>query len=78
METIVYKFYVSDGEDPDLWAAASLYNWEKSEVGQFIMKNAEEVPTWHRTINVNSCGYTYIIRAKLSPQNHILWKLKYN
>jgi hypothetical protein len=77
MEIIVYKFRMSDVEDPDLWAAQSLWEWEKSEAGQFVMKNAEEVPIWHRIPNVDCYGHEYIIRAKLSPQNYTFWKLKY-
>jgi hypothetical protein len=77
MEVVVHKFHMSDVEDPDLWAAESLCNWEKSEAGEFVMKNAEEVPVWHRTVNVECYGYEYIIRAKLSPKNYTFWKLKY-
>jgi hypothetical protein len=77
METIVHKFHMSDVEDPDLWAAQPLYEWEKSEAGQFVMKNSLEKPVWHRTVDSSCYGYVYTIIAKLSPESYTFWKLKY-
>lgn len=65
-ELVVHEFNMSDVEDPDLWAAESLYNWEKSEEGQWVMKNACDVPTWYRSIDTYTYGYKYQIKAKFS------------
>lgn len=64
-EVVVHAFSMGDVEDPDLYAAQPLYEWEHSEKGQWIMSNAIETPVWHRIIDHASFGYKYQIRAKL-------------
>jgi hypothetical protein len=56
---------MSDVEDPDLYAAEPLYNWEHSEKGQFVMKNALDTPEWHRTLDPNRYGWQFSIVAQL-------------
>ncbi len=73
----VHSFYLSDVDDPDLYAAEPMYQWEKSEEGQWLMKNSSLTPTWHRNIDNNTMGYKYQIRAYLSPKNYTYWKLKF-
>ena len=74
---IVHTFRMSDVEDPDLWAGQTLYEWEHSEEGQWIMKNSVEQPSWHRHIDPNTYGYLYTIRAYLTDKAYTYWKLKY-
>lgn len=76
-EVIVHQFAMGDVEDPDLYAAQPLIEWEKSDQGQWIMKNAADTPTWHRTIDHVSYGYKYQIRAKLRGPALTEWLLKY-
>jgi hypothetical protein len=54
---------MGDVEDPDLYAAEPLYNWEKSEVGQWVMERSTEVPMWKRYIDPHSFGHKYMITA---------------
>jgi hypothetical protein len=76
-QVTVHSFYVSDSEDPDLYAAEPLYNWEKSEQGQWVMKNATEPPTWHRMADPITMGQKYLITAKLTGPALTQWLLKY-
>ena len=71
----VHKFNLGDVEDPDLWAAQSLHEFEKSDKGQWIMSNSAPTASWHRI----PCeyGWQYQIRAYLSPQQITYYKLKY-
>jgi hypothetical protein len=73
----VYSFYINDSDDPDLMAAEPLYNWEKSEQGQWIMKQAAEPPTWHRMADPMTMGHKYLITAKLTGPVLTQWLLKY-
>ena len=61
----VHRFFMSDVEDPDLYAAESLYQWEHSEQGQFVMTNALEKPEWHRMLDPERMGWRYAITARL-------------
>jgi hypothetical protein len=63
-ELVIHEFTMGDVDDPDLYAAQPLYEWQKSEFGQWVMKNAADTPTWHRMADPISYGYKYQIRAK--------------
>ena len=74
---IVHEFSMGDVDDPDLYAAQPLYDWEKSDQGQWIMKNACDTPTWYRLADPLSMGYKYQIRARLMGPALTEWLLKY-
>jgi len=76
-EVIVHTFTMGDVDDPDLYAAQPLYEWEKSEAGQWCMKNAADTPTWHRIADPMSYGYKYQIRAKLMGPALTEWLLRH-
>ena len=76
-EVIVHSFTLGDVEDPDLYAAEPLITWEKSEIGQWIMKNSADTPTWHRMADPSTYGYKYQIRAKLMGPALTEWLLRY-
>lgn len=76
-EIIVYSFNMGDVDDPDLYAAQPLYDWEKSDAGQWVMKNAADVPSWHRAADPTTYGYKYVIRAKLMGPALTEWLLRY-
>lgn len=74
---VVHEFSMGDVEDPDLYAAQPLCEWEQSEQGQWIMKNACDTPSWHRMADHVSFGYKYQIRAKLMGPALTEWLLRY-
>ncbi len=74
---VVHEFSMGDVEDPDLYAAQPLHEWEKSEQGQWIMRNACDTPTWHRIADQVTYGYRYRITAKLMGPALTEWLLKY-
>jgi hypothetical protein len=76
-EVVVHEFSMGDVEDPDLYAAQPLYDWEKSDIGQWVMKNAADTPTWYRMADPMSYGYKYQIRAKLIGPSLTEWLLRY-
>lgn len=63
-EMVVHEFTMGDVEDPDLYAAQPLWEWQQSEAGQWVMKHAADTPTWHRMADPMSYGYRYRITAK--------------
>lgn len=74
---VVYKFNMGDVEDPELYAAQPLYEWEKSESGQWVMQNALETPMWHRYMSAENYGQIYAITAKLKAKDHSYFLLKW-
>ena len=74
---VVHSFAVGDVEDPDLYAAVPLIEWQKSERGKWIIDNAVETPSWHRLADPVSMGYKYQIQAKLQGSKLTEWLLRY-
>ena len=72
-----HTFRMGDVEDPILYAAQPLYEWEHSEEGQWIMKNAVETPEWHRQADPYNYGYVFAITAKLKEQDYTHWLIKW-
>ena len=67
-KVVVHKFDMSDVEDPDLYAAEPLWNWQQSEAGQFVMEHAIDKPEWHRHMDSMFMGYRYVITAELEKK----------
>jgi hypothetical protein len=68
---------IGDVEDPELYAAFPINEWEKSEVGQWVMAHAVETPSFRIAINHQSYGYMVQIYGKLREQDEIIYRLKY-
>ena len=74
-EITVHEFNLSDVEDPDLYAAQSLCEFEKSDKGKWIMRNSAPTPMWKRI--PSNYGWQYQICAYLTPEQITYYKLKY-
>jgi hypothetical protein len=73
----VHEFTMGDVEDPDLYAAQPLHDWQESESGQWVLAHAVETPFWHRVVNPYSFGWTYYVIARLREQDQTYWALKW-
>ena len=73
----VHEFNMGDVEDPDLYAAEPLYNWQQTEAGQWVIEHAVETPFWHRTVNPHTFGWTYHVIARLCEQDQTYWALRW-
>ena len=62
---VVHKFKVGDVDDPDVYAAGPMLNWQNSEQGQFVMENSIDKPIWKRHIDYSSLSYDYVIIAEI-------------
>ena len=74
---IVHRFRLGDVEDPDLYAAQPLLDWQHSEMGKWIMSKAVETPEWHRQLDHSTYGYQYAVVAKLKDVDYTFWTLKW-
>jgi hypothetical protein len=74
---IVHQFTVSDVDDPDLFAAEPLLEWQNSEYGIWIMNHCVETPVWHRHADPATYGYKYRVSAKLLAKDYTFWCLKW-
>lgn len=76
---IVFKeLYMADVEDPELYAAMPILEWEKTEQGKWVMEHATEQPWFRIMADVNSYGYRIQIYGNLTEQDEIIYRLKYS
>ena len=65
---VVHRFRIGDVDDPDIYAAQPIHEWEKSDEGKFVMENAVDTPEWHRQLDPMSYGHQYAIVAELEKK----------
>ncbi len=76
-EVTVHIFDLGDVEDPELYAAQPIYEWQQSESGKWVMDHAVEPPIWHRHLDQAMYGYKYKITARLKAKDYTFWQLKW-
>jgi hypothetical protein len=76
-KVIVHRFQMGDVEDPDLYAAQPLWEWQQSEMGKFVMERSVETPIWHRQVDVANYGHQYAVEAFLKGADYSFWVLKW-
>jgi hypothetical protein len=76
-KVVVHRFMMGDVDDPDLYAAQPLWDWEKSEAGQYVMEHAIDKPEWHRNISHLTMGHEYAIIAELEKKKLSEFYLKF-
>ena len=73
----VHSFRMGDVEDPEIYAAQPLYEWETSEQGQWVMKHAIEPPIFLFRIDYASYGYEVTIDARLQEEDATYFRLRW-
>ena len=74
-DVCVHEFNVGDVEDPEIYAAQPIWEWQETDAGKWVMENAVEKPYYIQ--DYNSWGHRYKIIARLSEQNEVYFKLKF-
>lgn len=74
---LAHTFSLGDVEDPELYAAVPILEWQQSEEGKWIMEHAAEPPYYQSFIDYSAYGYKYAIYAKLQSKNFTFWSLKF-
>lgn len=76
-DVVVHEFLMSDVEDPDLYIAAPIWEWQQSPAGCWVMEHAVEKPYWTKSVDLPTYGYRCRIVARLSEADHVFFRLKY-
>ena len=76
-DVCVHEIRMGDVEDPDIYVAAPIWEWQQTDAGQFVMKHAVGKPYWIQHRDHLSYHQVYRIMARLSEQNETFWKLKW-
>lgn len=66
---VVHQFRLGDVDDPEIYAAQPIYDWQQTEAGKFVMENAVEKPEYYRQPNYQTYEFQYAITAWLKDQD---------
>ena len=77
VSVLLYSFNMGDVEDPEIYAAQPLWEWQQSEYGQWCMDNCVETPSWNMSHDYNSYGYKCMVFGKLTEQDYTFHQLKW-
>jgi hypothetical protein len=76
-DVCVHEFLLGDVDDPDIYAAAPIWEWQQSESGCWVMEHAATQPYYLQHMDINAYGYRVRIMARLSEQDEVFWRLKW-
>ena len=73
---IVHSFNMGDVEDPEIYAAVPLHDWQQTEQGKWVMEHAIKKPMlFIRTGDYY--GYKIVIEAKFNQEDEVWYNLKF-
>lgn len=64
---LVHRFSLSDVEDPELYAALPISEWQQTEKGKWVMQHGLD-PTYHIHADYLNYGYQVAITAGITPK----------
>lgn len=73
---IVHRFKMSDVEDPDLYVAQPIYEWQQTEQGKWVMKYGRD-PQYHMYMEPTYYGYAVAITAHITPKRWTEYCLRF-
>lgn len=77
MKIVVHQFRLGDVDDPEIYAAQPIWEWQQSEQGKWVMENAAEEPCWERHWDHTQYNQVYRIVANLTEENATFFQLKW-
>jgi hypothetical protein len=78
VQTPLHEFSMGDNDDPDIYVAAPIYEWQQTEAGRWCMENCEpESITYQYGANPYNFGYRVTISGMLREDLATYFNLKY-
>jgi hypothetical protein len=73
---VVHRFTMSDVDDPDIYVAQPIYEWQQTEQGKWVMKNGHD-PQYHMHMEPMTYGYVVTITAHITPKRWTEYCLRF-
>ena len=64
---LLHTFKLGDVEDPEVYAASPIYEWQQTEAGKWVMEHSID-PTFHIFTDAVTYGYVISITAHITPK----------
>ena len=72
----VHSFSMGDVEDPDIYVAHPIYEWQQTDHGKWVMKNGRD-PQYHINADPISYGYKIVITAHITAKRWTEYCLRF-
>jgi hypothetical protein len=76
-KVLFHSFSLGDVEDPELYAAVPILEWEKTDHGKWVMEHAHD-PTFHIHADPAYLGFRVTITGALEERDEVYYRLKYD
>ena len=73
----VHTIRMGDVDDPEVYVAQPIYDWQQTEEGKWIMEHSRPTPSYNSHFDQSTYGHTYVITAYLKPIDYTFWSLKF-
>lgn len=77
MRVVFHAFVMPYMDDPDVFVAQPIYEWQQTQQGQWVMQNAQDV-SWAKQLDVSTMGHRVVIYGDLEPRLATEYFLRYN
>lgn len=74
--TRFHSFVMGDVEDPEIYMASPIHEWQQTEMGRWVMQNAKD-PRYNMQWDLYNYGHKVIISGMLSESDHTFFMLKW-
>jgi len=71
----VHSFTIGDVEDPDLYVAAPIHDWQQTDLGKWCMEHGTGL-VYHISADPNTFGYRVTITGEFDPKYESFFILK--
>lgn len=76
IRTVFVEFNLGDVEDPEIYLAMPVYEWQQTEAGKWAMEHGKDM-SYRVGSDYNTMGYRVTIYGELEEKDHTFFKLKY-
>ena len=76
VQLMVHSFNMTDVEDPDIYVASPILDWQKTELGKWVMEHGVD-PSYSIQADIENYGYKVIITSKFTESDATFFSLKY-
>ena len=77
VKTLVHTFRMGDNDDPEIYAAQPIWEWQQTEHGKYVMEHSNPRPMWLHNYDYTYYGNVYIIKAYFTPEQLTYYKLRF-
>lgn len=64
---VICKFTLGDVEDPEVYVAQPIYEWQQTDQGKWVMQHCKD-PQYHIHADHSVYGYRVVITAHVTPK----------